>query len=114
NGHRWTEERQREVRLPYSPADLERIFAVERKGAANYWLPYLALYTGARLEELAQLRVVDVKIEDGIAYLDIHGLDGRRVKTRSPERKVPLHPELLRIGLLRYVEEQRAAVGTRA
>jgi integrase len=97
------------ARLPYSPGDLKRIFSEERKGAANYWLPYLALYTGARLEELAQLRVVDVKTDDGVAYLDIHGRDGRRIKTRSSERKVPLHPELLRLGFLQYVEGQRKA-----
>jgi integrase len=97
------------TRLPYSPEDLKRIFAVERRGAANHWLPYLALYTGARLEELAQLRVEDVREDKGISYLDIHGRDGRRVKTRASVRKVPLHPELLRLGFLQYVEEQRAA-----
>jgi integrase len=92
-------------RLPYSVEDLQRIFAITREPGARHWLPYLALYTGARLEELAQLRVEDVNVEGGIPFLDVHG----KVKTKSSVRKIPLHPELLRLGFLQYVEEQRAA-----
>ena len=96
------------ARLPYDADTLKKLFDVKRKGAANYWLPYLGLYQGARLEELCQLRVEDVKTEPGtgIVYLDIHGRDGRKVKTQSSERKVPLHPELVRLGFLNYVEQQ--------
>jgi len=84
---------------------------VKREGAANFWSPYLALYHGARLEELCQLRVVDIKTEagTGIIYLDIHGRDGRKVKTQSSERKVPLHPGLVQLGFMQYVESQREA-----
>jgi integrase len=54
-------------RLPYSSDDLKLIFKTQRDTAANHWLPWLALYTGARLEELGQLRKADVRIEDGIS-----------------------------------------------
>jgi len=96
-------------RLPYSAEDLKVIFGEEREGDANHWLPWLALYTGARLEELGQLRVADVRHEDGVDYLAIEPGDGKRVKTKSSKRRVPIHPELIKLGLLGFVEGQRAA-----
>lgn len=73
--------------------------------------PTWRFYQGARLEELAQLRCGDVKVEPGtgIHYLDIHGRDGRKVKTATSERRVPLHPQMIRLGFLQYVESQREA-----
>src|SRR4051812_30834533 len=109
-------------RLPYDLEDLKAIFAStvfrdgERPkgggGEAAQWLPLIALFTGARLEEIGQALTSDVKHEDGIDYLDINTLDrraGKRVKNRSSRRKLPLHPELIRCGLLAYVEERRRA-----
>jgi len=109
-------------RLPYDAKDLATIFgsAVFREGArpqagggeAAKWLPLIALFTGARLEEIGQALTSDVKREEAIDYLDINILDrgaGKRVKNRSSRRKLPLHPELIRCGLLDYVEERRQA-----
>jgi integrase len=107
-------------RLPYDDNDLMLIFnspvfrSGERPraggGEAARWLPLLALFCGARLEEIGQALVSDVKEQDGIAYLDINTLDRqarKRVKNKSSRRRLPLHPELLRCGLLAYVEERR-------
>lgn len=102
-----------ERRLPYEAADLELIFGSEvfrdapadpRKRNADYWLPLLALYTGARLEELGQALVTDVREEAGHPYLDINTADeNKRVKTKGSRRKVPLHPEVIKAGFLEYV-----------
>ena len=103
-----------EGRQPFDKADLARIFgttvftAEERPVGgckeAAFWLPLLALLSGARQAELAQLRVADLAqdAETGVWYLDIGTAGGRKIKTVSSRRKVPLHPELERIGLLRY------------
>jgi integrase len=111
-----------DTRLPYDTEELMTIFgsAVFRNGArpqggageAAKWLPLIALFTGARLEEIGQALTSDVKDEDGIPSLDINTLDrraGKRVKNRSSRRRLPLHSELLRCGLLAYVEERRQA-----
>jgi integrase len=71
----------------------------------QYWLPLLGLYTGARIEELCQLKVDDFKFTDECHYIDIHG-DGdaeNRVKTSSSVRKIPIHNQLIRLGLLDVV-----------
>jgi integrase len=106
-----------ERRLPFDAADLKTIFeqspvytGSRTVSDAEYWLPLLALYTGARLDELGQLLLTDVKHEDGIDYLDLNTLDeGKKLKTGTSRRRVPLHPELVRCGFLRYVGGLRAS-----
>lgn len=101
-------------REPFSEADLKTLFAGgiytrgERPlgggGEAAYWLPLIALLSGARLNEIAQLRVKDLKqdAETGLWFIDIGTEGDRSIKTASSRRQVPLHPELIRLGLLRY------------
>ncbi len=111
-----------EERMPLDAEHLRKIFAVQREGTAssktglaNFWLPWLALYTGARLQELGQLRVCDVRTEDGVDYLDVKPGDGRRLKTKNSKRRVPIHPEVLKLcgpagrGFLDYVRAQLPA-----
>jgi len=88
-----------------------------RSFTANYmyWLIPLALYTGARLGELTFLDLKDFVVEEGIPCIDINDIDAvqlvqegrmkKRVKTKSAKRLVPIHSELIRLGLLRYVDQ---------
>lgn len=79
-----------------------------REAAA--WIPILSLYTGARLEELCQLRVEDIGRQEGVHYLRIINLDDEEegiqtdVKTDESRRKVPLHADVINAGFLAYVE----------
>jgi integrase len=98
---------QRSRRLPYDADDLNRIFGQKRPAGADTWLPLLGLWTGARLEELGGLRVEDMKDEGDVPYIFIRASDGRRLKNRGSERRVPLHPELVRAGFLDYVAERK-------
>ena len=83
----------------------------------RFWLPLLALFHGARVEELADLRRRDVVNDGHIWALKIRewveqdrGDDGtvteqrRRLKTKNARRTIPLHPELARLGFLRHIE----------
>ena len=70
----------------------------------KYWLPLLALYHGNRLEEFAQLHRSDVRLEGDIWFLDINDEGKKQVKNAQSKRRVPLHPELQRLGFLNYVE----------
>jgi integrase len=80
-------------------------------GDATFWLPLLGLYTGARLNEIGQIRVADVRTEDGISF--IHFTDegeGMQLKAgRKSRKRVPLHRELIRLGFLNFVEDARRA-----
>lgn len=104
------------TRLPFGDEQLQSVFASPiytqgRRykaggGEAAAWLPPLALATGGRLEELGQLRVRDIqRHRTHGALIHITG-DGviTRVKNKGSNRIVPVHPELVRIGFLRYVD----------
>lgn len=122
-------------RLPFSLADLQTIFSspvyangdrpTQGRGEAAYWLPLLGLFTGARLEELGQLRVTDVQ---QVSYADQDGkmlsgwflhitenLDDQnqvnQIKNAASERYVPVHPELEKLGFIAYVQGLKDQTG---
>jgi integrase len=113
-------------RLPYSGDDLSRLFAADpfrgrlirddiAAGEAQKWVPVLAVFTGARLEELAQLAVTDIKIEDAIHFVHFQerydGVDPgfrRSLKNASSHRRVPIHSALIGLGFLDFVQQQRS------
>lgn len=70
----------------------------------RYWLPWIAAYTGARLGELAQLLTADVRQIHGVWVLHItrEGSRLKSTKTGGSERVVPIHSELIKLGLLDY------------
>jgi len=82
----------------------------------HFWITALSAFTGARLEELAQL---DIRKEIGQTddgrywYIDITEAGGGSVKTKASVRKVPLHPALIEAGFLVYLGELKAAGATR-
>lgn len=88
-----------------------------------FWLPLLALTTGGRLNELAQMYLDDIRqSEDGTWYLDFN-LDApdkvdaddadlgseKSLKTVNAIRVVPLHDALLSAGLVEYAAALRKA-----
>ncbi len=70
----------------------------------RYWLPILALFHGNRTEEFAQLRIDDLKKEEGVYYFYLTNDDGRRLKNENSRRYVPLHPFVQNLGFLDYYE----------
>ena len=74
-------------------------------GYAPYWIPLMLYYTGARVEELCQLYVADIRQEQGIVFIRItEQRDDQRVKNVSSNRDVPIHSHLLELGFLEYVQ----------
>jgi integrase len=84
-------------------AELQKIFEADlylkkSKLPDLYWGPLIALFTGARAEELASLDISQIFHVKGV-YI-IHILDG---KTVNAKRRVPIHEQLLDLGFLDYV-----------
>ncbi|HEX8125169.1 MAG TPA: site-specific integrase [Allosphingosinicella sp.] len=74
---------------------------------AFYWVPLLIYYTGARREEICKLQPNDFRELDGIAFIQIDETETGRVKNHGSVRAIPLHRELVRLGLLKFVETCR-------
>lgn len=120
----------RNKRRPFDRASLAAIFSspiyakgerpTQGRGEAAYWLPLLALYTGARLEELGQLRPGDIREEpylDGedvertawVIHITEDADDGLKIKNAGSERLVPVHPDLEALGFIRFAQAAQAA-----
>lgn len=94
-----------------------------RPRGTKFWVPLIGLYQGMRLNEICQLRLEDIKRESEIDFFDIKadagpGIStntqnsedsGRRTKTASSRRRVPVHPTLAELGFLDFVKAQSEA-----
>jgi hypothetical protein len=87
---------------------------------ARFWFPLLSLFTGMRPKEIFQMHLGDLRLtEEGNWYLDIAATTDeddeaspeskKTIKTLTSRRKVPVHPELVRLGFLGFVKDQRQA-----
>ncbi|WP_372740806.1 site-specific integrase [Neptunomonas sp.] len=124
----------------YSEADLKKLYAgypysqVTLDRARNlfdyhFWLIPVLMYTGARLNEICQLKVSDIKqeiqktkkdLQEALAPIhyihiknefDEQGNKTQAVKTDSSRRKVPIHKTLIELGLLDFVAKRKQQVG---
>ncbi|MDT4854164.1 Tyrosine recombinase XerC [compost metagenome] len=106
----------KDARLSFDPSDLRTLLNRESltKEARNhpwrYWLPLLGRFTGARLEELCQLHVDDITSVQGIQCIRIDdSRDDQKLKNQSSRRVLPIHSELLNLGLLEHMDAVRVA-----
>lgn len=112
----------------YTPDEIERLFTsplfTGHDGAYDrcisgstvtkdwrYWLPILSLWTGTRLNEWASAAKAEIVKKGEGWFLDltqrpVGGEAPNRVKTKAARRLVPIHPRLIDLGLLEYVEAQ--------
>jgi integrase len=94
-----------------------------------FWMPLLGLYTGGRVSELAQLYVDDIKLQIparhiadphteipytkvtptdiGIWFISINDEEEKKTKTNAGIRRVPIHPDLISLGFLDFVKDER-------
>ncbi|AGT09258.1 tyrosine-type recombinase/integrase [Paracoccus aminophilus] len=73
-----------------------------RMSAAKRWASLIAAHTGARIGEITQLRREDFREELGSVVIRISPESGT---TKTGDfRDVPLHPQLIELGLMQYVE----------
>lgn len=112
-----------------SKTELTRLFSHEALTQDSYrnpwkfWVPLLCLHQGVRVSEASQLYTNDIQCIDGIPCISViedtqdeasdrstrpHAKSSeeyRRLKTLSSRRVVPLHPQLIELGFLQFVEQ---------
>ena len=97
-----------EEREPFKPEQSKAIIkvALNAKKPHQKWGVLIAFYTGARLNEVAQLDVADIRQVEGIWCFDINDKgEYKRLKNTASNRIVPIHSQLIEWGLLDYVKE---------
>ena len=108
-----------ELRKAYGQDDIKKLVAgynsltleekAKLKGSPDrFWIPFISLYSGLRLNEICQLNTDDVKQdqETGVWYFHIEVTDGdeKMIKSSAARRKIPVHNELINLGLIRYCQ----------
>jgi hypothetical protein len=93
----------------------EAEFAAKVWHDAAYFAPLIWYYTHACREEICGLEVADVTVDHQVPHIHIRdnltrGRDGEKAgeKRAARRRRLPIHPELVRLGFLDYVEAIRA------
>lgn len=127
-GIRVDDTRTAKERIPLDLATMKRLFSCPiytkgqrtkgGAGEAQYWLPLLALFTGARIEELCQLSPDDVLEEPYFALNETESVawviritdagEDQGVKNAGSVRRVPVHPALIELG---FIEHAKQAAG---
>lgn len=94
-----------ELNIIFEPVAYQKYYTLNTKikSEARYWLPLIGLFTGMRLEEIAQLQKEDIKTINGIDIFDINRNNGKSLKTQAAFRAIPIHPTLLKMGFMDYV-----------
>ena len=74
------------------------------------WATLIGVFSGMRLNEIAQLDVQDVTTKDGVPVFVCTDDGGdKRLKSGAATRSVPIHSKLLELGLMEYVQRRREA-----
>lgn len=100
-----------EERKTYSLDDLKRIVTYlpsEEDKPERYWVPLIGMYAGMRLDEICQLYVEDIQEIDGVWCFNVNGEQDKKVKTPSSNRIIPVHANLLKLGILGYRDKLKA------
>jgi integrase len=104
----WKSYEEPEIRQMFKP---DVYLEHNRRLPHKYWLPLLGLYGGARLNEFCRLRACDFREIEGVKVIDYTHAS---TKNLNSKRIVPVHPGLLDLGLLDYVEAVKKQCGEMA
>jgi integrase len=106
----------KEERLPFAPDAMNLMFKELTqntmglvKSESHKWGTLIGMFTGARLNEVAQLLTDDVQEEGGVWYFNIsdEGENQKEVKNKASKRKVPLHSALIEAGFLDFYKSRQ-------
>jgi len=92
-----------QIKLLFDPENIKNLCP---KSLSTRWCLVMSLYTGARISELAQLALDDFSDKSGAGWwLKIDSREsGQSVKTDSSRREIPVHPDLIKLGLIDRVK----------
>ncbi len=108
--------KHKNVRSDFTENELKKIFNPAKYCSfyepntdnPKFWVPLIALFSGARLNEICQIRLCDIQQENDKWYIqttDEHELQS--LKNPQSRRKIPIHPVLMKMGFIKQVARQR-------
>jgi hypothetical protein len=99
---------------PFTDEELKKLFCPafaqqKSKHPGRYWLKLILAYVGALSGEIGQLAVSDVQCIEGVWFFAVAPDQerGTRLKNEYRTRHIPVHSDLIKLGLLEYVEQRK-------
>lgn len=75
----------------------------------------MALFTGMRLNEICRLYLKNIKDVDGVLTIEVNAEEpDKSFNTESNKRQIPIHPQLIKLGLSACFQRIRDAEKRRA
>jgi integrase len=107
--------RAADQRSVFTATDLAKLFNSDaytlgrHQTASRFWVPLIALYSGARLNEICQLSTNDIHMDDSgdrwvIDFNENDDVPFKSLKKPHHARLVPVHQNLLKLGFIDYWE----------
>lgn len=102
------DKRKRPGYKEFTPDELKLIFGKDylpyKKSKPHFfWVPPIGLFSGARINEICQLRCSDILEYQGTWIIRMLAEEeNQAAKTDASKRVVPIHPQLLELGLVEY------------
>lgn len=100
---------------PFESDDIINIFReikkIKNEKPHLYFITLIGFFNGFRMNEICQLHITDIKQVDNLWCFDVNDLsneDGEKVKSvkNNPSKRiVPIHPTLIKLGLLDYYKK---------
>lgn len=99
-------------KAPYTSEELQLIIDCSWKKEKRFdrrFIPAIAMFSGMRQSEICQLKRADVIEEEGVWYFRVaEEEEGQSVKSKAGLRKIPIHSQLIAIGILNYIKSIRS------
>ncbi len=95
--------------LPFDEHELQAIFNPEtypKHKAHLFWGIMLAYYTGMRVNEVAQLLIVNIDMKANLINVSSSG-KGQSVKSVNARRPIPIHKDIIAAGFYDYINDLR-------
>lgn len=95
-------------RLPYANEEIQAIkelVSQDQNKEINF-ITLVATYQGMRLKEITQLRKEDIITTNNIPCISINTNEDKTTKTIKSIRTIPIHPKLIELGFLDYVNSK--------
>ena len=78
------------------------------KNPEKFWIPLLLMYSGARANEICMLRCEDIEQQNNIWIFKFYNRPEHHQRTKNgKDRQIPVHKQLIKLGFLKYLEQQR-------
>lgn len=75
---------------------------------SRIWIPLILLFQGFRLNEIAQIYLDQIVDKQGVPFFRIEATrPDQKLKNYASKRKLPIHPKLIELGILKFIQQQR-------